>query len=501
MKKKLSKNQSLVNTYGAEIEKPVANLKTGQVHGVSQDYFNFLAYMAKKRKDEFKYHFSDIKPKVKLGVASNTLGEQGLDNAFNLLETSLPYQTNLRKLYQLMVLDLKTTQKALTQENATMINMAIHPLGKTDLKSYQQYVAPKGLYQYLKYRNWCHRAGIDAKAQNSPTTGVSVFQAVDALSVILGFGSVFVGLFANSPIENGQITGKKETRSLIWSRMIKSSIFKNDNNSYQFPKKRFKTLKDYFIWMFGPNTTMWFVIHKDKNDYKTMGQLVLIDENPSMLEFLSQSKWQGTIFKTNKKVLVKPSLNHLELTQFANFAGARIRWAFDHQKADVASFLKAMLKNEVEDYFQKTAKFTYLEGRDPGANFPDQEILTAGEKIAKSVIISPSAIQTGLIKNLSQAVKLLNKYQWPVLGQLKQEAIKHGLEGKVRNIKVYDLACQVLQIAAIGLDQKEQWMLSYPWWVIKTEQTGADRALKQLGLNSDRESIEKLVLSRKVIVP
>jgi len=148
-------------TYGAEIEKPVTNLDTGQPHRVSQDFFQRLAEFSQERGAKPKIHLSDIDSRI-LGVVSSDLGEQGVDNGRNLLETSLSYRSSLAELAELMRLDLQTVQKALEEEGASVINLSIHPLGKRDLETYRAFVAPKGIYPYLWYRGWDHTAGIDA---------------------------------------------------------------------------------------------------------------------------------------------------------------------------------------------------------------------------------------------------------------------------------------------------------------------------------------------------
>lgn len=491
-------------TYGLEIEKPVANGQTGEVQGVSQDYFQALAKLAQQRDQQAHFHTSDVNPNVVLGVTSPDLGDQGLDNGTNLQETALPYRTDpqgLEQLNQLIKLDLQTVTQALAQEGATVVNLANHPLGKTDQKTYQTYVVPKGIYAYLWHRGWDHSAGIDAKAQNSPATGVTPEEAADAFSVILGFGSAFVGLFANSPVAEGEVTGNKESRLKIWGRMMANSISEGDRLTTQFPSEKPHSLKDYFTWMYGPKTNIHFVKTASGTDYKTSGKIIVVDGNPSVLEYLTRKEYPGQVLGTNQKVMIKPELAHMEAMQFAQFAGARIRWGLDYQKADIQGFLAAMQTNQVEEYFKKTANFVYIEGRDPGANFPDRELLAAGKNIARSVTISPSALQAGLIRNLPEAVKLLNQYSWPVLAKLKEEAIKNGLSGAVDGITVASLAQKVLEVAARGLAPNEQWMLSYPRWVLKTGMNGADRALKYLGDNPDREKIRQLVISRKIVLP
>ena len=119
----------------------------------------------------------------------------------------------------------------------------------------------------------------------------------------------------------------------------------------------------------------------------------------------------------------------------------------------------------------------WIEGRDPGANFPDGEILEAGDEIASSVIIAPAAIQAGLIRNLEESSAYIDSIPWLKLKALREAAIKDGLAGEVDGLTVFDFANKILEIAAKGLTVDEQRYLAYPQWVLENKQNGADRAI------------------------
>src|SRR3989344_3222139 len=493
-------------TFGAEIEKPIASSINQTSHWVSQEFFKKLALQSKKRKVKYQFHNSDLQSEVILGVGSDDIVEQGIDHGFNILETSSRVCNSLSELEKVLKQDLQQTQELLKKENATIINSSIHPLIKTDLESYQKYAAPKGVYPYLFARGWDFLASIDAKSQNSPSTGVDVYRAADALSVILGAGAAFIALFANSPFAEGKFSGYKESRVLMWERVMKFSKSEGDRKVVRFPKHRFETLAQYFNWMFGKGTNIVFVLDtqvENRNDYKGIGdRLLIVDKNPSVLEFLSQTSWDAYYFTDlfkgfpfNRLVKVKPKINDLEVLQFAQFIGARIRFKLkNHSKFPVKDFLNACNqpeKKKIEDIFSKFAEFTYIEGRDPGANFPDKETREAGEEIAESVMISPSAIQAGLINNLDKALGYILKYKWEDLGLLRDAAIKKGLEGKVGNISVKKFTKELLEIAAAGLAKNEQRMLNFPRWILKTNKNNADRAIDFVNGQTKTKSVEE----------
>lgn len=503
-----------VYTYGAEVEKPVTNLKTGKSYSVSQSFFKNLKKAADKRKAHPHYHFSDVKTDIILGVVSDDLGEQGLDNGFNLLESSLVYQKSLTDLNKKILLDLQTTQAALIKEGASVVNLAIHPLGKRDMETYKKIVAPKGVYPYLWYRGWDHSAGIDARAQNSPGTGVDAYQASEAVSAILGSGAAIIALFGNSPYEEGKRSRYKESRLMMWDRMMGKSKSKADLINSRFPKNKFSNMAQYFSWMFGNTTQIYFVLARggSYSGYKSVGDKILLPkEKLSVLKFLAKKEvacdWFNEIGKKDSKIdMVTPNISDLEVLQYCQFAGARIRFKLKNQdNFPLSEFLDAVKNNTptVEKIMDDFSEYFYIEGRDPGANFPDTEILdNAGNEVAKSMIISPSALQAGIIKNLTKVTKYLDKYQWKSLGKLRNAAIADGLQGKVGNISVAEFTKDVLNLAEEGLQSNEKWMLNYPRYVLQTKQNGADRAIKFVSKfkGNVNKALVQLITARKVLL-
>jgi hypothetical protein len=326
---------------------------------------------------------------------------------------------------------------------------------------------------------------------------------------MIGFGAAMVGLFANSPIAEGEVSGFKESRLTMWKKMFGTSKVSGDLRVALFPEKRFRTMAQYFQWMFGGDSAIHFVLSGGLGgEYKNLGdRVLLIEGNPNVLDFLRQKEWKAQnlndILQNNDRMVsVTPVISHMETMQFAQFTGGRIRYGLKDSLTP-EMFISAVSKeNEllVEELFEKHATFTYIEGRDPGANFPDLEIISAGDDIAKSVVISPSAIQAGLIENLSESVALLEKYDWKLLGRLREVAIKDGLSGEVDGITVKELAEKVIEVATGGIKPTETWMLSYPEWVLRSGKNGADRALEFVESHSSggRQAIVDLVKSREI---
>jgi hypothetical protein len=482
------------HTFGAEIEKPISSSSTGESHGVSQDFFKSIA----DQHEGAHLDQSDIQPETTLAVDVPGIGHVGLDNAFNLQETASVVTHTLSELARISKLDLHLVQQALLAEGATVINLALHPQVMLTDQNYRAFVAPKGVYEYILARGWDHKAGIDAKAQNSPSTSVHPEDAARAVSTMIGAGAAIVGLFGNSPFAEQQVSPFKETRLTIWDMMMASSSSNGDRKTASFPEQPFLNLKDYFGWMFGTGTNIHFVLAQDA-DYKTFGDAALtVENNPSVLSYLAMPNAIATFLRNGGKSVITPHLRHLEAMQFSQFTGARIRWQFDHSAIDRTQFLAAYDNNTLERLFTDGGvKYTYIEGRDAGATFPDRELMSINVAMAKTAPMAPSAIQAGLLQNLDEASDYILSKPWKQLSALRNAAIRNGLEGHAADLSVYNFACDILQIAARGLSSQDQKLLAYPEFVLTTKQNGADRALAQYAAGM---SIRDIVKSRSIVL-
>ncbi len=470
-------------TYGVELEKTFSR-DDGEPYAVGEGYFKTLEALKKARGENAK-----VKSLGGRTVAVATeRGEEGLDNGFNLGESATgPIREDeggLAKLNEAITRELKDVHEALKAEGAGVVNMSNHPMVEVNEEAYRRFVVPKPVYSYLVHgRHWDHMAGIDAKSQNSPSTGVSVRDAVPALNAVLAFGPAFIALYANSPFEAKKVSGMQESRMMIWERMFAGSISEGDRNLCRMPQAPFRNLREYFRWMFGPGTNMLFVIESsDSSAAKKSDRLIVIDGNPSILDFLKGKEWMGRVFGTEEHVRVVPRMAHLELHQFVQFAGARIRFGI-HDTMTVGEFLEAMegSGDEVETLFERCGKFFYIEGRDIGANFPDRSTyeLPRGELVARSVVISPSALQAGLVRNAGKVNgSIAAKYRWADLRGLREEAVRKGLSADYQGVEVKRLCDMLLQAADEGLQEGERWMLAYPESVLSSGMNGADRALR-----------------------
>lgn len=491
---------------GVELEMVVADRKDGASHAVGPFFSNLHA--AKRARGE-STHIKVAHDGRDIAVIS-ALGCTSLDNAFNNVESSIgPVRVGgLEALDAWIRAELKAVQAALAIEGAMVLNFSEHPALAINDDVYQRIRAPKPIYDYwVHYRHWDHKAGIDAKAQNSPTTGVSAHDAILALNIVLAASPACIALFANSPFENGEYSGYRENRLTLWPRMFRHARFAADDRLHRLPGRAFADLRDYLEWMFGEGTSMQLAsiqpdTRNDKN-YKELTDPGCVEGNPSLLTFLRGECWPARRCRDGSRILLRPSIAHLASQQFAQFLDARIRFGFAGEPSLETFFAAWERPCGLEELFQAHFDYCYIEGRAPGANFPDREILdTAGEEAAASVVIAPSALQAGLLRNLPAAQRRLARWPWQALPALREAAMRDGLAGRVGSLSVRALCDEVLDIAAQALSSNEVWMLAYPQHVLRSGRNGADRALAAYDAlsGSPGERMQRLIKAREAVL-
>ncbi|MHB8765110.1 MAG: glutamate-cysteine ligase family protein [Deferrisomatales bacterium] len=484
----------MTRTVGLEMEMAVARRGTGEP-GRARAYFAALCE-AKRAGGE---------PAVLDQMAGRPFAVRtpkvvsGIDNGFNNLESALgpygPQEGGLSALWAELTREKERVLASLLADGATVLNLSQHPLTEITDEFYLATRAPKPIYEYwTRHRGWRHSVGIDAKAQNGPTTGVDAHEAVDALNVVLGTGPAFVALYANSPFENGRVTENRENRLTIWPRMFQTSRFSCDRRLQGMPSRPFRDLRHYFQWMFGPGTAMQFVLN-DRRNYKRSERMIVVDGDPSLLDYLRGRSWSARDFFSGEALRLTPASAHLAQNQFASFADARIRYAFDGAELPVEELLAALdgVGDEVERLFAARTRYLYIEGRIPGANFADAELLDLADgDVARSVEVSASALQKGLLCNLEAAKALVARYPWEGLASLRGEAVRHGLGARCGDLDAVAFCREVLAAAEGGLAAEERWMLAYPRHVLATGQNGADRALASYGRRHGGTAAERI---------
>ncbi|MDR0379714.1 MAG: hypothetical protein LBI62_07225 [Candidatus Accumulibacter sp.] len=487
-------------TLGLELEMGVVDRESGQSRCVTDVYFERLAEIKQRRGE----HVESERLEGRVVSLSSPLGNSGLDNGFNLLETSFcPVRRDeggLETLAARVRLELRDVREALAAESLTLLNASEHPARVPDAEWYLRARAPRPIYRdWVEARKWRHFVGMDAKAQNGPCTSIDIHHAARALNVVLPLAPAFIALFANSPLASGKETGLEEHRLTLWEEMFRDARFPGDLRLCRLPARPFEDLGDYFRWMFGAGTVSQALPLVDtdrtrtKKRYKSV-QTFHLEGDPALERFLRSASWTGR--RGDQTVLIAPHAEHFVYAQFAHFLDARWRYVLD-TLPDLEELLGAWeVPGGIEALFARHGVRGYIEGRSPGCVLPDRSFLEeAGSRIAATVPLSASAIQLGLLGNLAQAETLVRDRGWNKLRELRSRAIRHAL----KDDEVRVLAEDVLSVARAGLKAEERHWLAYADYVLQTRRTAADRMLSLWhGLAFD---LRKLAARRAIFVP
>ncbi|OZI18938.1 hypothetical protein CAL26_14805 [Bordetella genomosp. 9] len=414
-------------------------------------------------------------------AAAGPLGESGYDNGYNLLETAFAPVAGgpggLDRLAAAVRAELADVSAALAAEDAAVLNVAEHPAAALDTDHYLRMRVPRPIYaELVGHRGWLHRVGIDAKAQNGPCTAVPVASAARALNVIVALAPAFVALFANSPLQDGRVTGLKENRMLLWDRMFRHARFAGDHRLQQPPERPFADLGDYFRWMFAPDTVsrgLPLALDEGDDEYKSAAS-VYLDGHPSLGRFLRAASWTGRRADNGERVTLKPHGGHFEYSQFAHFLDARYRYRLS-SRPSLPDLLAAWERpGGIEALYASLGVDGYIEGRAPGAVFPDRQLCDeAGAEVAGRAPMAASALQLGLLRNLDAAEDLVRDWGWLDLRGMRTTAIRSALDDE----RVRALAGDVVAVAGQGLPPAERHWLAYADHVLASGRTGADRLL------------------------
>jgi gamma-glutamylcysteine synthetase len=487
---------------GVELEMPTADAASGATHPVRGFFSSLAQILADQGLSTQPLHGNGRE----YGLRSPR-GLHSIDNGFNNLESSLgpvaAGENSLGNLAAMIRQEIRDVNTALAREGAMLVNFSEHPDVVVNEDFYFAHRAPKALYDYqILHRGWNHMSGFDAKAQNSPSTGLDFSQAVSGMNCLIALAPAFIALYANSPFEGGILTPNKENRLTIWPRQLDCSRMPGDRKLHRAPVRPFRNMADYLTWMFGPDTQMWFAEHHGQG--KSISQAFLAPGDPPLLAFLRGGpRWVVPYGPGNAKI-VTPSIRHLENHQFAQYGDCRLRYAFADPLPELERFLTLLDEqpDQLETFFQDHAAYCYLEGRAAGATFADQELLDlAGEQVSASAAVSPSALQYGLLRDLNRTKRLVASHAWSEWIGLREQAVRNALNGEFGGIKLRQVCAAVLEIAGNALTADQNWMLAYPLWVLRSGKTGADRALARFARTSGppAQRLRELILARRVI--
>jgi gamma-glutamylcysteine synthetase len=491
---------------GLELEFAVADLASGN----SCDASAMFQTLLQRRRTRGEAVSACTAGERLIGVYGQA-GVFSVDNGFNNLEYAFAPlgaqfghgpASQLNRLAWTVHREMNEVMDVLCQHGWGLLNLSEHPTTMIDADLYARLRAPKPIYEHwVNQRDWRHDQGIDAKAQNGPTTGTRTADAVGHLNLMLWVAPALISLFANSPFEAGRLTGLVENRLTIWPRMFASARFPGDQRFHLPPERPFSDLADYFRWMHGPATTMQVL--SQQGSYKGYQNLLRVAGDPSLLEFLAGPARPAHPVAGGEAQWLQPRGEHFEQQQYAQFLDARIRYCLV-RKPTPEELLEALGDAaRLEALFDECGADLYIEGRACGANFPDRQLLAlADPDVSASVAIAPAALQKGLLANPRAWDALSRLAPWRSLPALRDAAVREGLRGEADGLALRTFAAQVVEQAAQGLTADEQWMLAYPLHVLRTGHNGADRALsRHEELEGETDVRIRRILAERVAQP
>ena len=264
-----------------------------------------------------------------------------------------------------------------------LLNASEHPACTLDTEWYRRVRAPRPIYDELvDHRGWLHRVGIDAKAQNSPCTSVPAALACRALNVALGLAPAAIALFANSPLQAGRETGLKENRLTMWDRMFRHARYAGDHYLQQLPPQPFEDLGRPFPLDVRPRHDQPRAAGRALAGLQA--RRAALSARRALPGPLAAPRWSARDGATGRESSLVPQAAHFVYSQFAHFLDARWRWL------DAPLDLRELREmwdrpGGLEILFERLGAQGYIEGRAPGAVFPDRQLADeAGADVARS---------------------------------------------------------------------------------------------------------------------
>lgn len=465
---------------GAEIELAVMD-ESGATAMVDDHVFDTLARL---RAPHGRIHTAGGRH---IAVASKA-GVTGIDNGFNLLETAhAPIASGpggigggLDRLARAMRADIDELGRALAVHGLAITSLAQHPTAGTGPDLYRRAVAPRAIYGYLAgRRGWRHNVGIDAKAQNGPTTGVGHDTAVDALNLLLAAAPAFIAIFANSPFENGRASGLAETRMTLWPRMLACSRYPADRARTGEPPRWFDSIGDYFAWTFAPGTVM-HAVPAGSGGYKGNGALFEAGAGKlGLAGFLGCTAVTARPIGCGDPCEIRPSALHFEFLQWSNFLDFRLRFSFSDTPPGAETLAAALARPELMlPLFRDHCANLYIENRCTGASLADEDLAKrAPLDVQASCMIAPAALQAGLVLAApGHAADFCRRWSPDRVRRLRHRAIVGGMMPGDRELQ--RLCEEVVMLAQQHLPAADRRHLAYARWVLDTGLCGARRAVE-----------------------
>lgn len=449
---------------GLEFENPLVTQEGGYISQdqIKEFWEKFIKDGDEKDMDYFTGALVGAKKKLSNGEFENL----NTDTSVSHLEMSLAPRENLNDaemvFYEIrdQVLDV-----------AKAMNLRFLGYGALPAKfegNYFDFKTKKSLYPVISLRRhngvmtmMAHQVGVSLRPE----------EIVDATNAMQALAGAVTCLVANSPITDGKVTDWKETRLLNW-RLAETSAMSKEERTV-FPVMRdtpFTSLSDLFkyIWQ----GKMVLPVMRD-------GQWVKLKKEVSFVEYLKGKEWQGEdLF--GKSVTLTPSVGDINLAVICMWHDAKPHIVFSKEKTNVTDFVANLEKNNLEEYMDGKISNCYLEYR-IGATAP------VGEELALPTLT------LGLINNLNETRKLVEKYTWRQWKELREICYVGAMDSLLDGQSVVPVLTEMVEIANAGLIKRgfgEEKYLEVLKKRIQEKKCPADNAIETFNKGGMKEFLD-----------
>lgn len=367
-----------------------------------------------------------------------------------------------------------------------ILGLGSHPNTGDSKSEYMQLRTPRSSYDYaIEQRGWPHEKLLTI-ASIQEVIDVCAADAFRVNRVLTRLCGLMMFIFRNSPDLYGD-SGLLSTRPSKWVQSVTSSNpkFIGDIKKVNIPEEEVTCWQDYFDLLWSRNPM--FLLGTKQHG------LCYIPDHPNFGEFLTKAPsngWEGMSI-TGRNVMVSPSMDFVNFTDWTYFGFCRPRWKMQSD-ADMGGLTKAFIYRNMDEFFMENIQKIMIENRSNCSGFPGQEL-------------SSLAFVLGIVENLDDAEKFVFDHDYDFWKEVFRLSQFHPLSSaEVNNISIVALAEEILLISRQGVKSrclKEECFLDPIEEIIEGGKSRSELVLDYFNsLKGDRSSRAVKIASKYAII-
>jgi gamma-glutamylcysteine synthetase len=398
---------------------------------------------------QLKIDLSSKKPTgIRFTNSEDKILELVNDTGYGEFEFASPPYSNLtegkidtEKIFQ----NIKTAAKTI-DDRITCLGVGIHPFLEANTANYMKYRSPKGfLYVLLNEgtknipgRKWSHYEYLNATSDQTNIDLPKGYESEAILSLNRVMG-VLIALSANSPFENGKLTGHKSSRQTKAQKMIANAAFKEDTLLADMPQTEPNGMNWFYDILFTKRRMI--CAGKDKGDRL----LVPLDENgeiPTLLEYLkSDNEWPAWDTADQKKMLKSTGEDIMSPVHRICLWNTKPQLNFAScDPMNKTEIIEAMNTHTLHELFNRKNVQSYIEVRAIDASLPHEEL-------------AMPALIKGLMLNHEILKKITDRWDYASWLKIAKMAGEKGMDWSHKGVQAQNLCMEILEIAKDGLNK------------------------------------------------